>query len=1256
MRLSVDTSICQQKKIHGEVIFIKTRIKNYLENKGLLKHQPPVFIPFRNEIILSMKRPVEIEKIKSSLTRKMSRFSQKEVEKLNQAIDYLIGKRKRKDASNLFVAGLRAFLSFDRRKGALYGLSRVYEIPDSRAVKSLVEALQREKIKSDIPRLLDLVGPSPWKVRIESSLTLLEFQNTQQRKENDIIIKNKAINSKVFTPQEIPPELVLGTNAIDKIKVACILDEFSFLAFNHQANFLQLSVDNYIQELTDFDPDFIFFESAWRGKDDLWGSKLGHIDIEVIEILEWGKKNSKPTVFWNKEDPVHFKSFLNLAKLTNYVFTTDISCIQSYKKILGHNRVYLLPFAVEPKMHNPIEEFKRISKLCFAGAYYKKYQQRNEDMINILNGISDKLDFDIYDRNFYVDDEDYNFPESFDKNIIGNLKFEDVNLAYKGYDYALNLNSIKNSQTMFARRVFELIASNTMILSNYSRGIKLFFGDIILCSDSGQEILDKLSSLSEYEKDIVKLIGIRKVLSEHTYEHRFRYIVEKISSNFNPKLKSVLVVSLVSNSKESDEVISNFLNQDYANKYLKLISIDHFSNGNHSNMEMITVENLEEHFFEEFSTEFDYVSYFNPSCEYGRFYLTDLTNAMKYSNGLAVSKIPPIDEGLELSQKNRFREEASTIPSFALFPPQQIMNKPILPSLENWKNFDKIDIHSIVTDEFEIGTKHSNHLALLSNLDTGLDFAEIVNVSDDITQDELENSGDYFSSAEIFQQICDSNRDRVNVEFVNGKTVISSDLKQGEHTYLYWHDFMKPEDIGITDNTGSLYLDCSPGLRIMIAIIYYDSEREKLGSSLTLANSNASLEVPNGTEEIRLALRLYQQGNSIINSLDLFKHNLTPQKIITSNKILIVSNNYPSYQEKYRNGFLHSRVQKYKKAGVETDVFILKSGQATNFREYEGIQVIEGSNKALENTLKCGSHEKILIHFLDKEMWDVISKYEKSCEILVWIHGSEIQPWHRRKFNHITKEDERKAKLESKPRMEFWRGLFSNLPNNIKFIFVSQYFAEEVMEDTGIILEKKHFEIIHNPIDTENFNYIEKPVEQRKKILSIRPFASNKYANDMTVKSILELSKTKIFDDLEFLIIGDGRLFDEILEPLRKFSNVTIQRGFLSHKEIASIHKQYGIFLTPTRMDSQGVSRDEAMSSGLVPVTTNITAVPEFVDENCGILTPPEDYKAMAEGVIRMYNHPEQFLSMSNNASIRIKNQTDSNLIIESELKMIRGE
>ena len=46
--------------------------------------------------------------------------------------------------------------------------------------------------------------------------------------------------------------------------------------------------------------------------------KLTHNDIRNLSILKeltsWCKKNKVPTIFWNKEDPVHFNSFINACK------------------------------------------------------------------------------------------------------------------------------------------------------------------------------------------------------------------------------------------------------------------------------------------------------------------------------------------------------------------------------------------------------------------------------------------------------------------------------------------------------------------------------------------------------------------------------------------------------------------------------------------------------------------------------------------------------------------------------------------------------------------------------------------------------------------------------------------------------------------------------------------------------------------------------------------------------------------------------
>lgn len=225
---------------------------------------------------------------------------------------------------------------------------------------------------------------------------------------------------------------------------------------------------------------------------------------------------------------------------------------------------------------------------------------------------------------------------------------------------------------------------------------------------------------------------------------------------------------------------------------------------------------------------------------------------------------------------------------------------------------------------------------------------------------------------------------------------------------------------------------------------------------------------------------------------------------------------------------------------------------------------------------------------------------------------------------------------------------------NLHLVFVSNSFSKEVFEDIGYELLREQYSIIHNPIDTQKFKYIKKDVHQRKKILSIRPFASRQYANDLSVKAILELSKKPFFDELEFHIVGDGKLFDETIEPIKEFKNVTIERKFITQTEIAQLHKEYGLFLCPTRWDSQGVSRDEAMASGLIPITNAVAAIPEFIDSQSGILAPQEDYKKLTEGIEKLYYDEKLFLQMSESAHQHVMSRDKDKVVIE-ELDVFRG-
>jgi glycosyltransferase involved in cell wall biosynthesis len=129
-------------------------------------------------------------------------------------------------------------------------------------------------------------------------------------------------------------------------------------------------------------------------------------------------------------------------------------------------------------------------------------------------------------------------------------------------------------------------------------------------------------------------------------------------------------------------------------------------------------------------------------------------------------------------------------------------------------------------------------------------------------------------------------------------------------------------------------------------------------------------------------------------------------------------------------------------------------------------------------------------------------------------------------------------------------------------------------------------------------------------------------------------------------------LFNELTQKVSHFKNVKLISGFLSNEEIPLKHLQNGVFLCPTRQDAQGVSMCEAMSSGLVPVTSNNTAIPEFVeDKYSGFLNVNTPVK-FADSIEFIFNNPKRFLKISKNASIAITNKCSSSLVSKLELDL----
>ncbi|WP_242863232.1 glycosyltransferase family protein [Caloranaerobacter ferrireducens] len=442
------------------------------------------------------------------------------------------------------------------------------------------------------------------------------------------------------------------------LKIACILDEISYECFKYECKLIPLGVYDWKNTLECEKPDLLLVESAWNGINNQWINKIADLhrfgDTTLKKIVDWCKKNKIPTVFWNKEDPVNFKRFINAAKLFDYIFTTDAESIPKYKELIGNNHVYTLPFAAQPKIHNPInKDTEKLGKVAFAGSWYAKGHEKRKEYMNIILKPAFQYDLHIYDRNYNNKHSLFKFPYEYQPYIIKGLPYKEMSKIYKRYDVFLNVNSVENSSTMFSRRVFELLACGTNIISSYSKGIEIFFPNIVKMCKTQEDTKKYLKILLKDKelRDKLSLLGQREIFKKHTYKHRLKTILVSIGVNtINTNDPGVSIITCTKRFDFISNIIENFNRQKYVKKELIIIL-------NNNNINLCEAEQIAKQYEnirvfqlnEEISSgeclnfgieqsKFEIISKFDDSDYYAPDYLVDIINAYSYTDAEIIGK------------------------------------------------------------------------------------------------------------------------------------------------------------------------------------------------------------------------------------------------------------------------------------------------------------------------------------------------------------------------------------------------------------------------------------------------------------------------------------------------------------------------------------------------------------------------------------------------------------------------------------------
>ncbi|WP_204107734.1 glycosyltransferase [Clostridium baratii] len=449
------------------------------------------------------------------------------------------------------------------------------------------------------------------KSNIKSLVKDIDEENSKNRY---LSLRNKLSNKRFFEEiKEKLDEIPVSNGCkyysrIDKT-IGIIADEFLMNSYEGVANFIYITPKNYKEYKNKL--DVLLIASAWKGINKEWtgmaNPKSNKRSI-IYNVIDFYKKTNCKIVFYSKEDPVNYDRFIDIAKRCEFIFTTCKEIIPKYKEDCNTEKIESLTFSVNPNYHNPIgmRKFEKFNEVIFSGSWYEKYPHRIKDMKMMFDGVlKSKLGLKIIDRNYELDLEQHFFPEKYLEHISPSVNHNYLQKLHKLFNWAINFNSIKDSNTMFANRVYELQANGNILISNYSIGVNNLFPNVFLVNNEN-DVKDIINNFTDEEVYEHQVLGVRRVMSKENAYLRIEELLNKIGikHKLGDRKVAVIVEELTDNIKKS------FYDQSIAHK------------------ELILIKNFNEEVLE----EYDFIAFFDKNKTYGRYYLEDMLNAFKYTN------------------------------------------------------------------------------------------------------------------------------------------------------------------------------------------------------------------------------------------------------------------------------------------------------------------------------------------------------------------------------------------------------------------------------------------------------------------------------------------------------------------------------------------------------------------------------------------------------------------------------------------------
>lgn len=322
------------------------------------------------------------------------------------------------------------------------------------------------------------------------------------------------------------------------MKIALVSDALTSSALSVDTKIFNFTPLSWLYGFQLYRPNLLFVESTWSGYANRWkygvAAYPGHParnNNRLRKLVDRARKLKIPTIFWNKEDGVHFERFIDSAALFDIVLTVDENCLPRYRERLGSGvKLGVLPFAVQPAFHHSQLGTPIIRRANFVGSYSHHVHTLRRQWQDMMFEAAQPLGLTVYDRNSDRKAAHYRYPPLPWMDVRKSVSYAQTADIYRQHMVSLNVNTVDDSPTMFSRRLVEIVACGGLAVTNPSPSVDRFFKDYVVTVHNAEECKEVFSriardGLSRLDRERA-LAGADYVLQNHTWKHRLQQIAE----------------------------------------------------------------------------------------------------------------------------------------------------------------------------------------------------------------------------------------------------------------------------------------------------------------------------------------------------------------------------------------------------------------------------------------------------------------------------------------------------------------------------------------------------------------------------------------------------------------------------------------------------------------------------------------------------------------------------------------------------------